>query len=485
MRATRFSLLAVTLIVAGGFLLLTDTLMRNTEHETFQATEEVMVDMAHVLAGIVEAGIKDHKIDPAVLRDGYPKALDQQFDALIFDLHKTKLSAHVYVTDAKGTVLYDSENDLHTGMDLSTYNDVRLTLQGKYGARSSRTVKNDSSTSTLIVGAPIYDGKDIIGVLSVRKPKLDQWFFVQQKRSKIQLSTILIGTGIALFIGLVIYWVLQPLRQLTEYVLAIKRGERPPAPELKANSDVNTLAAALEEMREELEGRDYAATFVQTLTHELKSPLAAIRATAELLAENNMDEAQRRKFTQSLRNECERTEHLIRQLLRLAEVERQKTLQTRREVDLRYVVQHAISELASMAEAKGVTFHTDLPDSACTIIGDESLLHRAMMNLIENAIDFSPTNTQVEVTLGSQDGRYRITICDHGPGIPDYALPRLFERFYSLKHKQTGRKGSGLGLCFAKETAELHGGCLTLVNRPEGGAQAVMEIPVSDLNERS
>lgn len=477
MRATRFSLLAVTLIVAGGFLLLTDTLMRNTEHETFQATEEVMVDMAHVLAGVVEAGIKDHKIDASMLRDGYPKALDQKFDALIFDLHKTKLTAHVYVTDAKGIVLYDSDNDLHTGMDLSTFNDVRLTLQGKYGARSSRTVKNDSSTSTLFVGAPIYDGKDIIGVLSVRKPKLDQWFFVQQKRSNIQLSTILIGTGIALFIGLVIYWVLQPLRQLTEYVLAVKRGERPAAPELKANSDVNTLAAALEEMREELEGRDYAATFVQTLTHELKSPLAAIRATSELLAENNMDEAQRKKFADALRNECERTEHLIRQLLRLAEVERQKTLQTRREVDLRSVVQHATSELVSMAEAKGVSFKTVLPDASCTITGDESLLHRAMMNLIENALDFSPTNGVVHIALATHEGRHTISIADQGPGIPDYALPRLFERFYSLKHKQTGRKGSGLGLCFAKETAELHGGTLALANRPGGGAQAVMELP--------
>lgn len=477
MRATRFSLLAVTLIVAGGFLLLTDTLLRNTEHETFQATEEVMVDMARVLAGIVEAEIKDHKIDPAVLRDGYPRALDQTFDALIFNLHKTKLSAHVYVTDAKGIVLYDSDNDLHTGMDLSMFNDVRLTLKGQYGARSSRTVKDDSSTSTLFVGAPIHDGKDIIGVVSVRKAKLDQWFFVQQKRANIQISTILIGTGIALFIGLIIYWVLQPLRQLTEYVLAIKRGERPPAPELKANSDVNTLAAALEEMREELEGRDYAATFVQTLTHELKSPLAAIRATSELLAENNMDEAQRKKFADSLRIECERTEHLIRQLLRLAEVERQKTLQTRREVDLRSVVQHATTELASMAEAKGVTFHTELPESSCVIVGDESLLHRAVMNLIENALDFSPAKSQVEITLTMHDSRHHITIADHGPGIPDYALPRLFERFYSLKHKQTGRKGSGLGLCFAKETAELHGGTLSLVNRPEGGTQAVMELP--------
>lgn len=477
MRATRFSLLAVTLIVAGGFLLLTDTLMRNTEHETFQATEEVMVDMAHVLAGVVEAGIKDHKIDASMLRDGYPRALDQKFDAFIFDLHKTKLSAHVYVTDAKGIVLFDSDNDLHTGMDMSTFNDVRLTLQGKYGARSSRTVKNDSSTSTLFVGAPIYDGKDIIGVLSVRKPKLDQWFFVQQKRSNIQLSTILIGTGIALFIGLVIYWVLQPLRQLTEYVLAIKRGERPPAPELKANSDVNTLAAALEEMREELEGRDYAATFVQTLTHELKSPLAAIRATSELLAENNMDEAQRKKFADALRNECERTEHLIRQLLRLAEVERQKTLQTRKQLDLRDVVQHAVNDLSAIAAAKEVHCRVSVPEATCEIHGDESLLHRAVMNLVENAIDFSPVKGEVQITLSVAAGKHVITISDQGPGIPDYALPRLFERFYSLKHKQTGRKGSGLGLCFAKETAELHGGTLALANRPEGGAQAVMELP--------
>lgn len=475
MRATQLALLSVAVIVALGFGLLADTLMRDIEHENFQATEEALIDMANVLATVVETGIKDHKINPSVLREAYPRALARQIDAHVFDLTKTKVNVHVYLTDAQGVVLFDSEEGKLVGADLFRYLDVHRTLAGEYGARSTRTDPDDSRTSILHIGAPVLDGTKIIGVLTVRKPKLDQWLFVQQRRSKIQISTVLIGVGIALFIGTVIYWVLEPLRQLTAYVQAVKRGERPGKPDLRASTDVHMLATALEEMREELEGRDYAATFVQTLTHELKSPLAAIRATAELLAENHMDEAQRRRFVESLCVETERAEQMIRQLLRLAEVERQKVLQTKARVDLAEVVRHAIAELVSMAEAKEVRFECVLAEAAI-IDGDETLLQRAVMNLLENAIDFSPVAGVVQVTLDREGEVLRLIIEDQGPGIPEYALPRLFERFYSLKHKQTGRKGSGLGLCFARETAELHGGSLTVSNREGGGARAVMEL---------
>ena len=477
MRATQLALLSVVIIVALGFGLLADTLMGDIEHENFQATEEVLIDTANVLAAITETGVKDHQLDPSILRAAFPEALKRQFDARVFDLTKTKVNVHAYLTDKKGIVLFDSDEGKLEGKDLSKSNDVRFTLAGAYGARSTRIDPHDSATSILHIGAPVRDGKDIIGVLTVRKPKLDQWFFVQQRRSKIQISTLLIGAGIALFIGAVFYWVLDPLRQLTTYVLAVKRGERPARPDLRASSDVNMLATALEEMREELEGRDYAATYVQTLTHELKSPLAAIRATSELLAENNMDDAQRKRFVESLRVETERTEHLIRQLLRLAEVERQKSLNKKASVDLREVVEQAMAELASMAEAKCVRIEPQF-DEPAIIEGDETLLKRAVMNLLENAIDFSPTAGVVAVTLARDETAMKLRIEDQGPGIPEYALPRLFERFYSLKHKQTGRKGSGLGLCFAKETAELHGGSLALMNREEGGARAVLELPV-------
>ncbi len=480
MRTTQLALLSVVIIVAFGFGLLADTLMRDIEHENFQATEEALVDMANVLAAVVEtSSIKDHKIDPALLKEAFPRALDRKIDAGIFDLHKTAVNTHVYVTDDRRRVLFDSDGGKLEGQTLD-YIDVSRTLAGQYGARSTRTNRNDSSTSVLHIAAPIREEGKIVGVLTVRKPKLDQWFFVQQRRTKVQISTVLIGTGIALFVGAVIFWVLRPLRELTAYVQAIQRGERAPAPVLQASSDVRDLAMAVEDMRDELEGRDYAATFVQTLTHELKSPIAAIRATAELLAENNMDAEQRRRFSQSLRAETERTEHLIRQLLRLAEVERQKALQVRAGADLACIAQQAMHELESMAAAKQVRVTAAMPEAGQAVIqGDEALLRRAVMNLIENAIDFSPAGGEISVEVTNNDNHHVLTIRDHGPGIPEYALPRLFERFYSLKHKETGRKGSGLGLCFAKEAVELHAGSISLTNCDGGGAIARIELPSS------
>lgn len=438
-----------------------------------------MVDMANVLAAIVQSQTKDGKLNADALREAWPHALEREFEAAIFDLSKTHVTTHVYLADTEGVVIYDSDNDLHTGRGLIAFNDVRQTLAGGYGARSSRFVKEDSSTSVLHVAAPVYHGKDIIGVLTVRKPKLDQWPFIQQRRSKIVLSTALIGSGIALFVGAVLFWYLQPLRRLTAYVQAIKRGERPAMPNLRASADVNTLANALEDMREELEGRDYAATYVQTLTHELKSPLAAIQATSELLAEGQMDEPQRQRFADNLRHECGRAEHLLRQLVRLAEVERLKTLPSKVEVDLGQLARQVCAELSAAAAARQVRCELDTPGEPCRVNGDAVLMKHALINLLENAIDFSPAGGEVRMLLSTLDGHHQLRILDQGPGIPDYALPRLFERFYSLKHPQTGRKGSGLGLCFVRETVELHGGTVALANREEGGAIAEVRLPRS------
>jgi two-component system, OmpR family, sensor histidine kinase CreC len=483
MRATRWALLAVVVIVALGFALLADSQSRNIEHENFQATEEVLIDMANVLAALLETQLQAGVPDASLLRRAYPRALERTFNAQIFDLAKTKVSVHAYLTDGRGIVLYDSDGGASEGLDYSQRLDVYRTLRGEYGARSSRSVKEDASTSVLHIAAPVRDGERIVGVLTLRKPKLDQWFFVQQRRHKVQLSSLLIGAGIALFIGLIIYRVLEPLRALTRYVQAIKRGERAPLPDLRASSDVRDLAVAVDEMRDELEGRDYAATFAQTLTHELKSPLAAIRATAELMAEPSMIPADRERFAASLKAETERSEHLIRQLLRLAEVERQKTLQTKAPVPLHDLVQQAIAELQPAADAKCLDIAPAL--EACTVIGDASLLRRAVLNLLENAIDFSPATRTIHLRLAVSDRDAHLQIDDAGPGIPDYALPRLFERFYSLKHQHTGRKGSGLGLCFAKEAIHLHHGMLTLTNREGGGARAEMTLPMATSQARS
>ena len=100
------------------------------------------------------------------------------------------------------------------------------------------------------------------------------------------------------------------------------------------------------------------------------------------------------------------------------------------------------------------------------------MLRIAVRNLLNNSFDFSPEEGEVDVTIKSEGEKIEVIVSDRGPGIPDYAVGRVFERFYSLKNEVTGRKGSGIGLSFVKATMDLHGGSASLDNREGGGAEA-------------
>lgn len=119
--------------------------------------------------------------------------------------------------------------------------------------------------------------------------------------------------------------------------------------------------------------------------------------------------------------------------------------------------------------AKNITL-TVVP-SSLTVAADAALLEQALGNLLDNAIDFTLENGTIVLSAHSQEDRVTIQVSDNGSGIPDFALPRIFERFYSLP-RENGHKSSGLGLAFVSEVARLHRGDVTLCNRPEGGAQA-------------
>ena len=112
-------------------------------------------------------------------------------------------------------------------------------------------------------------------------------------------------------------------------------------------------------------------------------------------------------------------------------------------------------------------------------IGEAFLLRQALTNLLDNAIDFSPAGGTVSVCAAHAGQWLELRIRDHGPGIPDYAQERVFERFYSLPRPAGGKKGTGLGLPFVREIAELHGGSVSLANHPDGGAEALLRLPLA------
>ena len=478
MRLTRVTLFFIAFIIALGFYQLARYFLADVEPQTYQATEEMMVDAAHLLAEIVVTDMRAGDLRGDELAAAFDAARARRFDARIYEYRKTAVGIHAYITDAKGTVVFDSENGRRTGMDFGDMRDVSLTLKGKYGARSSRETPNDHTTSVLYVAAPIGDPASPIGVLTVFKPQLDVMPLVRERRRIIYTACALIGGGILFLIAAVFLWLFRPIGRITDYARAVERGERPPKPRIGIGREVNTLASALDSMRDALEGRQYAERYIRTLTHEMKSPLAAIRGAAELLDED-MPAETRKRFLENILAETSRSERLINRLLELSAIESRKSLDSVRELDCLEIVHRAIEQARPLAEIAGVPIETDFPDHPALIHGDAFILRATVTNLLENAIDFSPRGGAIVIRLSFNESQAVLAIRDHGPGIPDYARERVFERFYSLRHHGHGRKGTGLGLTLVREAAELHGGSIALDPAPGGGTVARLALPLA------
>ena len=477
MRFTRVTLFFIAFIITLGFYQLTQHFLADVEPQTFQATEEVLVDIAQLLAESVEKEIARGELRSGDLRETFSEAHKREFEAQIFAHRKTKVGINVYLTDRKGIVIFDSQGGKREGEDFSRRRDVSLTMAGAYGARSSRDDDADSSSSVLYVAAPVGDPKSPDGVLTVFKAQADVLPLVRERRRIIYTACGLIGGGVLFLIGAVFLWLFHPIGKITEYARSIERGERPKKPRIGIGREVNTLAKALDSMRDALEGRQYAERYIQTLTHEMKSPLAAIRGAAELLDEE-MPLETRKRFLHNIIEETARSERLINRLLELSAIESRTSLEQAEELDFGQVLGAAIDQARPNAEIVRVGLVVGEPPHPVKLKGDAFILRAAILNLLENAIDFSPKGSAIEIAFTASEGAVILSIRDHGPGIPDYAREKIFDRFYSLRYHSIGRKGTGLGLTLVKEAAELHGGTITLDPAEGGGTVAILTLAI-------
>ena len=476
MRLTRVTLFIIALIIGSGFYLLVRRQLDELEPRTFQATEESMVDAAHIFAAFVETDIKDDNFDPERFRNAFDSTDERNFEAKIYNHLKSTVGMGVYITDIEGKVIFDSDEGKREDRDYSDMRDVLLTLRGEYGARSSRDDEKDPTSSILYIGALVGTPDEPWGVLTAYKPQSDVLPIVRRREFEIWSGTWLIGGGILFLVLAVFTWQYRPISRLTEYARAIEQGKRPTLPKLGAGREVNTLAHALESMREALEGRQYAEQYVRTLTHEMKSPLAAIQGAAELLNED-MPIEDRKRFLSNIHAESVRAERLLNRLLELSALEGKSRLESTDTFDFRETVARAVEQAKPMASLAGIHLDFSTTELPLRVLGDSFILRAAVTNLLENAIDFSPKGETVTIALSHKHDQHVLHIQDRGPGIPDYAQEKIFERFFSLRHLKAGRKGTGLGLTLVKEAIELHQGTITLESKENEGTLATLTLP--------
>ncbi|MCG8599947.1 MAG: two-component system sensor histidine kinase CreC [Verrucomicrobiales bacterium] len=472
MRITLLIVAGFLAIAGSGFFWLMKTISDDIERQYSQASEEPLVDFAHLFAALLEQDISGGKIDVTDFRSGFTNAYRREFLAKIYQIRKTEIHTHVYVTDETGTVIFDSDDGKREGEDYSKYNDVYLARAGDYGVRSTRTDPKDSRTSVFYIAAPLYSQEKLIGTLTVFRPETAMAPFAEESRNLVFRAS-LITAGLVFFLGSIwAYLVLHPIRKLTKHAQRITEGKQATLPPT-GMGELRVLSIALENMRKEIEGKHYVENYVQALTHELKSPLAAIRGAAELIDEK-MPEEKRRRFLQNILTETDRSENMVRRLVQLASVESRTQLEKREIIDLGNLVTEEIAGLSASIETKKIEVGRETTDQAMIVEGDPLMLRIAIRNALTNAIDFSPENGEIAISLSKEKAQINLSIKDDGPGIPDYAGDRVFDRFYSLKNEITGRKGSGIGLSFVRATMQLHNGRAELANHEGGGAEMIL-----------
>ncbi|MGB5987841.1 MAG: two-component system sensor histidine kinase CreC [Desulfobacterales bacterium] len=453
-----------------------------------EGVEDPLVDQAHILAALAAREFKPSQIDPDTGQLAAPNltrwaealtyAHDRPLAARIYNLEKVRVDLQIYITNAAGRVLYDSQDPQRVGSDFSRWRDVHLTLKGQYGARTTQSDPEIPESSVLHVAAPIEVDGTVVGVLTVVKPTTNINNFLKEAKPHIFQAGLFSGLGAILAGLLLTFWWTRPINRLIHYAEAVGQGRRVAFPRLD-QTEIGALGRAFQRMQAALEGKQYVEHYVQNLTHELKSPLTAIRGAAELMGEPRISPAQHQRFLHNIQRETGRIQQIVDRMLALAALENQNLLQKKKPVTLEALIPTALEGLQSRIAQAKLKVQVDLEGDA-VILGDAFLLHQALTNLLQNAVEFSPPQGELRVQARIVEGQLELEILDQGPGIPEYALPRIFDKFYSLRRPTDGLKSTGLGLNFVREIAALHGGSVTVANHPtRGGVRACLTLPLS------
>jgi two-component system sensor histidine kinase CreC len=468
--------LAFALLCSLGFYFFVGQVLEATKQHYREATEEPLIDLATILAAQVAEHAASHggKVQSAAptLALAFRRAYGERFAAQIFALKKQRVDVRVYLTDARGRVVFDSAGRA-VGRYYAAWNDVWRTLQGAYGARMTH---GDpwSKAGMMYVAAPVRSHGAIIGVLSVGKPTHSSDSFIRLAKRSTVLLGVLSAVTVVLLATLLTFLVASPLRRLTGYVRALRDGRRVVPPVLRGR-ELHELRLAFDEMREAAEGRRYLERYVQTLTHELKSPLAGIRGAVELLREG-LPPAEQARFLGYVEADAARIQTLSEKLLALATLQRQDRFSDKQPCAVGPLVEELSETLGGSLRARSLSLTLE-GDLALTVRAQPFWLREALLHLLQNAVDFSPPEAPIALRWALEGSQCVFRVVDAGPGIPEWARARVFEPFFSLPRPDTKRRSSGLGLELVKEIAELHGGAVKLDQAPGGGVEAVLALP--------
>ncbi len=218
--------------------------------------------------------------------------------------------------------------------------------------------------------------------------------------------------------------------------------------------------------------------FVANVSHELRTPLTAIRGYVEALLDAPVDPEQSRQFLEVISRHALRMERLVRDLLRLARLDAGQEPIERTECPVAGIINAVCADLDPLVRGRRQQVSRHVDEEASVVTGDPAKLQDILRNLLENASNYSPEGSTIEINARRVFDAVEITVADRGPGVPEADLPRIFERFYRAdRSRSRDPGGTGLGLSIVRHLVGLHGGTIKAANRDGGGAMFTLRLP--------
>ncbi len=414
-----------------------------------------------------------------------------------------ELETRIRILDGRGIVLIDSQEGQDEGLDLSSEPQIASALQGQYATRIGAG-SDGPGGQAMYVAYPVWAEERVAGVIYLSQPLREVQTVLGDLRWRLLASTVgaLLLSGV---VGLVLSRAISnPVRQLTTAASRLAQGDFDYDLEIHSADEIGqlghsfqTMSARLRHTLEDLALQNRLRTeFVSNVSHELRTPLTSIKGLLETLREGAVEDTEvRDRFLGTIDDETERLIRLVNDLLLLSRADFQALNIKPAPVDVQLLARRSVRKLWPQGEARGIHLEVEAPDEPLLALADADRVEQVLVNLLDNAIKFSPPGSTVSVRVAAdtdlghgcsrsggkgQEGPAPVSVSveDAGIGIPAQDLPHIFERFYRVdRARSRDRGGSGLGLSIAQALVEAHGGHIWLESEEGRGTTVHFTLP--------
>ena len=449
------------------------------------SAKEVMIEVSELMSRIASENTINGEIDIVAFESLIGSYFRSQKNTIHHPSSQRLENLAIYLTDKDGLLILDSR-DLKLGKNMRHLSEVDSALQGDrgitrvvsepmLGPRKARGVAIDYfyKPEFLHASNPIYGRNgEILGAVVVVAPMFDLM------NKDYLLEFIFYVFLISLFFGaLGSYRISRNIKRLDKYISNLFSGEDTTPPDL--NIQFKKLTLTLQNARGNVELKDAVEQYIDTLAHELRTPITGIQLTAETLLTPMSDE-ERKRFINNILVSNKQMDKLVTRLLDLSRIERRESLMKPETLKILPIIENAIKapSRTQTISSKNINIALEI-DKTITVFAEKILLEQAISNILNNALEFSPKGGTITFKASETNTAVSIIVLDDGPGMPPHVLRNLFTRFFSVSRPDSGNRGNGLGLRFVRKIMQLHKGEVTLKNRLlQNGAEAKLRFPI-------